>query len=253
MEIWKDPKNIIFWLIIVLVIVSVLLIFIVNLIKISYKKSVEKKESLFESKIKHAKELKHAIIEVQDQERKHIASELHDQVSNKLNLLILMLNNLQNVDTEEIGNIKNEIRRIIDKNRDISHYLFPVEIENIGLFFTLQDIVLKYNSPDFQIKLFCNQNIEFDCKQVELQLYRVIQKFLTNVLKHSKATEFNMHLRTFNQQKAVLLTDNGVGFSVEKLQKGLGFSSMETRLHSINAMFKFKSTPNKGTRLIITI
>ena len=253
MEVWKDPKSIIFWLIIALIIVLVLLFFIIALIKISYAKSVEKKEMLFETKIKHERKLKNAIIHVQDKERKHIASELHDQVSNKLNLLILMLNNLPDRNSTDVAQIKLEIRKIIDKNRDISHYLFTVEIENIGLLFTLQDLSYKYKTPDFQIQVFYHEVLNFECKQIELHLYRVIQESLTNVLKHSKASVFSIHLRKFKDQIFILITDNGIGFSVVEVQKGLGFSSIETRLNSINALFKYKSTTGKGTRLIISI
>lgn len=253
MEIWKNPKIIIFWLIIIIIIFSVLLFYIQTLTKISYRKSVEKKEALFESKMKHAKNLKNAIIRVQDEERKHIASELHDQVSNKLNLLILMLNNLPETHVQEVSIIKNEIRKIIDKNRDISHYLFPVEIENIGLLFTLQDLTIKYKTSDFEIKLFCNETIDFKCKQIELHLYRVIQENLTNVLKHSGATEFCIHFKMIRGKIAVLLSDNGKGFSEKNIKKGLGFTSIETRLNSINADFKYKTAPNKGTRLILIL
>jgi len=253
MEVWQDPKSIITWLIIVLLIFLTLLFFIVSLIKISYNKSVEKKELLFNEKIKNEQKLKNAIITVQDQERKHIASELHDQVSNKLNLLILMLNNIKTENGNEVVIIKNEVRKIINKNRDISHYLFPVEIENIGLFFTLQDLSLKYKTPNFEIKLICDKPINFSCKQTEIQLYRVIQESLTNVLKHSKATVFTLHFKTYKNQIILIVSDNGIGFEKDVIKKGLGFTSIETRLHSINASFKFKSKPKKGTQLIIVI
>jgi len=253
MEIWKNPKNIVFWLLIIIIIISVLLFYIQLLIKISYKKSVEKKQALFNAELEYANNLKIAIIEVQDQERKHIASELHDQVSNKLNLLILKLNNLPQANEESILHVKSELKNIISKNRDISHYLFPVEIENIGLLFTLQDLSIKYNTPNFNIALHYNEIIYFECKQIELQLYRVIQESLTNVLKHSQATTFSIHLRKSSNGINVLIADNGVGFSINTVKKGLGFSSIETRLNSINAKYKLKSTPDQGSSLIIQL
>lgn len=253
MEIWKSPENVILWLFIILVIFLILLFFIIALIKVSYKKAVEKKTALFEVKLKHEQNLKNAIISVQDQERKEIASELHDQISNKLNLVILNLNNLETNQEESIKQIKADIRKIIDKNRDISHYLFPVEIENIGIIFTLQDLSLKYRTKDFKIELFNRSDIKFDSKLIEIQLYRVIQESLTNTLKYAKATVFNIHFRKYKNRNIILISDNGIGFNFDNINKGLGLTGIETRLNSINALFKIKSKPNKGTQLIIVV
>ncbi|RRJ92241.1 hypothetical protein EG240_03430 [Paenimyroides tangerinum] len=253
MEAWKSPENVIFWLFIILIIFLILLFFIIALIKVSYKKAVEKKTALFDEKLKHEQNLKNAIIKVQDQERKEIASELHDQISNKLNLVILNLNNLETEQDDFVKQIKGDIRKIIDKNRDISHYLFPVEIENIGIIFTLQDLSLKYRTKDFKIELLSRSGITFDSKLTEIQLYRVIQESLTNTLKYSKATVFSIHFRTYKNRVILVISDNGIGFDAKNINKGLGLTGIETRLSSINASFKIKSKPNKGTQLIIAV
>lgn len=253
MEIWKNPENIISWLFIILAIFLILLFFIIALIKVSYKKAIEKKQALFDEKIKYEQNLKNAIINVQDQERKEIASELHDQISNKLNLVILNLNNLETDQNQPIKQIKDDIRKIIDKNRDISHYLFPVEIENIGIIFTLQDLSLKYRTRDFEIELHNHTEIKFNSKLTEIQLYRVIQESLTNTLKYSKATLFSIHFKTYKDRILILISDNGIGFNIDNINKGLGLTGIETRLNSINASFKIKSKPNKGTQLIIAV
>ncbi|WP_177761513.1 sensor histidine kinase [Flavobacterium sp. I3-2] len=253
MEIWKTPESVITWLFIILIIFLVLLFFIITLIKVSYKKAVEKKQALFDEKIKNEQNLKNAIIEIQDQERKEIASELHDQISNKLNLVVLNLNNLTDNESNSIKQIKDDIRKIIDKNRDISHYLFPVEIENIGIIFTLQDLSLKYRTSNFKIDLLNRTEIKFKDKLTEIQLYRVIQESLTNTLKYSKATIFNIHFRTFKNRIFVVVSDNGIGFNINEIQKGIGLTGIETRLSSIDATYKLKSSLNKGTQLIIVL
>jgi len=254
MEIWKNPKNIIFWIFIILFFFSVLLGFIAILIKISYKKAIEKKQLLFNEKIKHEQNLKKSIIKVQDEERKKIASELHDQVSNKLNLVLLKLNNLkQEQDTDSVNQIKQEIRNVLDKNRDISHYLFPVEIENIGIISTLQDLAIKYSNAQFRIRIIYDENIVFTDIQTEVQLYRVIQETLTNTLKYSQATIFSISFRKFKNQLFILINDNGIGFDPVNTTKGIGLTGIETRLNSINARYKIKSSSRNGTRLIVMI
>lgn len=253
MEIWKNPENIIFWFSIILLIFLILLFFIVIILKVSYKKSIEKKQLFFNQQIEHEKKLNEAIIQVQDQERKEIASELHDQISNKLNLIILNINNLKELKTNHINEIKEDIRKVIIKNRDISHYLFPVEIENIGILLTLQDLSIKYSSEKFKIILNFDSDIKFKNKQTEIQLYRVIQESLTNTLKYSNSNEFSITLRKFKKQIFVMISDNGIGFELEEIKKGIGLTGIETRLNAIHAAYKIKSKPNKGTQLIIVI
>lgn len=253
MEVWKNPESIVFWLFITLLIFVILLVFIVALIKMGHKKAIEKKQAIFDEKLKYEQNLKQAIIQVQDQERKEIASELHDQISNKLNLVILSLNNLEVNEKEATNQIKSDLKNIISKNRDISHYLFPVEIENMGILSTLQDLSFKYTSSDFEINIHQQSDVYFNEIQTEMQLYRVIQESLTNTLKYSKATEFNIHFKSYRDKIFILISDNGIGFNLEKATKGIGLRGMDTRLKSINASFKFKTASNKGTRLIIVL
>lgn len=253
MEAWKNPDNIIVWLLIILALFTILLIFIIVLIKLSHKKAIEKKVAIFDEKLRHEKNLKKAIIKVQDQERKEIASELHDQISNKLNLVILSLNNLDVKENVLVKDIKSDIKRIINKNRDISHYLFPVEIENIGIIFTLQDLAFKYQTENFTIDFYYCSTINFTDKQTEIQLYRVIQESLTNTLKYSGATIFSICFRKFKGEVFVFIGDNGKGFNINEVQKGIGLTGIETRLNSINATYKIKSKPNKGTQLIVRL
>lgn len=253
MEIWKDPKIIILWILITIVLFFILLLFITFLIRLSFKKVFEKKEAVYNEKIAHEKKLAKAMIDIQDQERKEIASEIHDQISNKLNLISMVLSSYVNADDLEIKNIREEIKKLVQKNRDISHYLFPIEIENIGLIYTLQDLSYKFQNINFTIQVFFKEHIIFKDKTTEIQIYRVIQESLSNVIKHSGASNFSIQFKKFNNKIGILITDNGKGFDLEKFTKGLGFHTMDTRLKTINADFKHKSTINKGTRLIIVL
>lgn len=252
MEKWQDPNVIILWIVITLILLVVLMIFISYLIKISYKKDIEKRELVFNEKLNSEREMKKAIITTQENERKVIASELHDQISNKLNLVVLKLNALDaNTFDTEIGEIKTDIKTLIKKNRDITHYLFPVEIDNLGLFLCIKELC--YTSNEFSIDLFADENIDFGPKLVEHQLYRVIQEFITNSIKYSGGNKINIHIKNINNQVSILISDNGIGMDLNNINKGLGINNTETRLDAINAKFKYKSGKNKGTRLIIKL
>ncbi|QTV05168.1 sensor histidine kinase [Faecalibacter bovis] len=252
MEKWQDPNVIILWIVITLILLVVLILFISYLIKISYKKDIEKRELVFNEKLKSEREMKKAIITTQENERKVIASELHDQISNKLNLVVLKLNALDaNSFNNEIAVIKDDIKTLIKKNRDITHYLFPVEIDNLGLFLCIKELC--YSSKDFSIDLYAEENIDFGTKLVEHQLYRVIQEFITNSIKYSGGNQINIHIKKIKDNVTILLSDNGVGIDLDNINKGLGINNTETRLSAINAIFKYKSSKNKGTRLIIKL
>lgn len=251
---WNNPYTILIWIIITIVIIILLFGFIFSLQKLHFKRTLKQNKDLFDQKLKYEQDLKNTIIETQDQERKEIAAEIHDQISNKLNLVLLTLNsNPELLAFEKIKQIKDEIKKLILKNRDISHFLFPIEIENLGLLLTLQDVSLKYRSESFNIQLYHKGKIQFSNKTTEVQLYRVIQEFMSNTLKHSGASEMNIQFKAFKEHIFILITDNGKGFDIEKAKKGLGVMNIDTRLKSINANFKFKSQINKGTSLIIIL
>lgn len=254
MEKWQNPEVILLWIILGLLLIFILISFIIYLFKINFKKNLEKKELIFTERLKAEKELKQAIIATQETERKLIASELHDQISNKLNLVVLKLNNIDvNSLQHEIPVLKEEIKNLIKKNRDITHYLYPTEIDNLGLILTLQDLAIKYKTNQFKMNIHVNQKILFPKKQEEYQIYRIIQESITNTLKHAKASEINIHLRPYKNCLFILLQDNGIGFNTTTITKGIGLTNIETRLNTLDAYFKLKSAPNKGTRLIIKI
>ena len=250
---WQDPTVIFLWIIITIFLLVILILFITFLVKINFRKNLEKRELIFNERIKTEQKLKEAIITTQENERKLIASELHDQISNKLNLVVLKLNSIdENTCKTQVGEIREDLKKLIKKNRDITHYLYPVEIENLGLILSIKELC--YNSNDFNINLFTQtEDLTFPSKIAEHQIYRVIQEFITNSIKHSKGNMINIHVRKLKDKIFFLISDNGVGIDLEKITKGLGVNNTETRLSAINAKYKYNSTLNKGTRLIIAL
>lgn len=254
MEFWQNPETLITWFGIFLLILVLLLIIIYILIKSNFVKIIKRNEEIFKNKIKYEKEIKEAILTTQESERKMIAGELHDQISNKLNLIVLKINGIdENENHSILAPIKEDIKELIQKNRDISHYLFPVELENLGLTLALQNLVHKYSTKDLTIKFCCNDKITFENQMIENQIYRIIQESITNTIKHAEANTIQIMIKKFSNSIAVLINDNGKGFEVETIRKGIGLINIETRLKTINSNFKLKSSPNKGTRLIIVI
>ena len=254
MEKWQNHEVILNWTLLGLLLVFILLTLIIYLFKINYRKNLDKKELIFNERLKAEKKIKQAIVNTQETERKLIASELHDHISNKLNLIVLKLSSIdQNTFKDEIPSIKEDIKNLIKKNRDITHYLYPTDIDNLGLIITLQVLAIKYKTVKFKMNIYADKTIYFPSKQEEYQIYRIIQESITNTLKHANASEINIHLKNIKNHLYILIQDNGVGFNTLEVIKGIGLTNIETRLNILDANFKFKSNPNKGTRLIIKL
>lgn len=192
-------------------------------------------------------------ITIQEEERERIAIKLHDEIGSKLNILYVWLNNPETWNSERSRKIIiAQVSDLIETTRCISHYLYPANLERFGLIHTLQDLIGNVESS-LQIQFVFTHNYTFKNISIEIHLYRIIQEFLSNVLKHSQANKMLMHIRHSNNSLSIILADNGKGFNYPTKTKGIGLKNIELRLKSIKANYKWKNIVNKGCCLIIII
>lgn len=179
---------------------------------------------------------------------------IHDDIGNRLNILSLWLNNLDTQGDELIKkNIYGQMSSLIDAARSISHSLYPVNLESVGLVLYVEELIANL-SHKINISLQVMQGYEKKDLFVEVQLYRIIQEFTTNVIKHSDATDIWIYMKDYPDNMAVVISDNGQGFEYEDVKKGMGIKNIESRIKSMNATHKWKKTfSNKGSCLIIKI
>ena len=142
---------------------------------------------------------------------------------------------------------------LIDAARSISHSLYPVNLESVGLVLYVEELITNL-SHKINISLQVMPGYEKKDLFVEVQLYRIIQEFTTNVIKHSTATDLWIYIKDYPENMAVVISDNGQGFDYEQVKKGMGIKNIESRIKSMNATHKWKKTfLHKGSRLIIKI
>ncbi|MGG7551569.1 sensor histidine kinase [Chryseobacterium arthrosphaerae] len=179
---------------------------------------------------------------------------IHDDIGNRLNILSLWLNNLDTQGDELIkNNIYNQMSSLIDAARSISHSLYPVNLESVGLVLYVEELITNL-AHKINISLQVMPGYEKKDLFVEVQLYRIIQEFTTNVIRHSTATDLWIYLRDYPENMAVVISDNGQGFNYEEVKKGMGIKNIESRIQSMNATHKWKKTfLHTGSRLIIKI
>ena len=217
------------------------------------QKILREKSQQYQLELSHQKEVTLQYTSVQESERKRIAELLHDDIGNKLNILSLWINNedsLNNKRSREV--IKQQIPALIEATRTISHSLYPVNLEKFGLILTLEALISNVNES-LPIQLIINDDYQKRPISFEVQIYRIIQEFLSNVIKHAKASNMLIHIRDTETSLTLILSDNGVGFDNSILKKGMGLKNIDSRINSINAFSKWKSKKGNGSRLIIIL
>jgi two-component system sensor histidine kinase UhpB len=202
------------------------------------------------------------VLVAQEDERKRIARELHDETAQGLATLLIRLKILERAQTatEMRGQI-NELRELtaetLEAVRKLAVELRPATLDDLGLVAALEGYTESYRT---RIPVHVAFSAEgFDDRdgrlppQVELVLYRVVQEALTNVAKHAAADEVRVELvRRFDEVIAAV-EDDGLGFDVEDMmrlrERGLGLFGMRERLALVGGQLVIDSTPGRGTRI----
>jgi signal transduction histidine kinase len=241
------------YVVIMIIVLSIIIITSFAVYRAFIKKILKEKSHQHQLELAHQKEISTQYISVQESERKRIAEVLHDDVGNKLNILSLWINNKDTWSNERSKEIiAQQIPALIEATRTISHSLYPVNLERFGLVFTIEALISNVNES-LPIQLLLNNKYQERPIYFEVQIYRIIQEFLTNVIKHAKATEMLIHIRDTGISLAIILSDNGVGFDTNLLKKGMGLKNIESRIQSIAAISKWKSKKGNGSQLIIAL
>lgn len=233
------------------------LVIIMSFILLAYRSFIQRiireKKAQYEAEVLHQKKLALENIKAQESERKRIAVMIHDDIGNRLNILSLWLNNLDTKGDELIKkNITTQMSSLIDSARSISHSLYPVNLEVVGLVLYIEELIANLSG---RINISLTVSPKFQKKNIfiEVQLYRIIQEFTTNVLKHSEASKVRIYIKDYKDYLGVVISDNGQSFEYEEVKKGMGIKNIESRIKSMNAAYKWKNVLNEGSRLIIKI
>lgn len=231
---------------------AVVVFFILLAYKTFVDRIIKEKDAQNLAEIQHQKDLALENVKAQEEERKRIAVAVHDDLGNRLNILSLWLQNIEIEDENAFKVISRQIKELVDSTRKISHSLYPVNLEKLGFILYVEELIVNL-SKSINITLFQTRAYQKKNIFVEVQIYRIIQEFTTNVIKHSQASDVTIIIRDSGKVLFAVISDNGKGFDYEKVKKGMGIKNIESRLQSMNADFKWKSILGKGSRLIMKI
>jgi signal transduction histidine kinase len=200
-------------------------------------------------------------IRQQDENNRRISSELHDSLGQNLIVLnneVLKVINTYPVESkeyEELNRINVSLTEAVDELRFISSDLFPGKIEKLGLKKAIESMAEKsFEATGIILNLSVGEIDRIFDKDIELNIFRIIQECINNILKHSKATEVNISLHFVSGNLAMEISDNGIGFEIKKMKgKGLGLDNINYRTIYCNGSIKISSKENTGTRIKISI
>jgi signal transduction histidine kinase/ligand-binding sensor domain-containing protein len=233
--------------------------FLLYLIFFFYKRRVK----YLEREKNLQQEISHKLITKQEEERSRIAQELHDSLGQNLlfikNRALLSLQNELD-STKSISTLK-EISEtasgILKSVKQISYNLRPPELDRLGLTETLRSILIKLReSTSLKVSGEIDQIDGLIPRELEINLVRVLQEAIKNIISHSEATECRVIVQILNKILSVEIIDNGCGFdNMNRLNYsvGLGLSGIAERIKLLQGTFNISSSPGNGTRIVLHI
>lgn len=248
MEGWQNPQNFAIGLFIALLFVAALVLGVVLLMQAYSKRIMQEQEKLTQAKVEYQQSLLLNSVLAQEKERERIAKDLHDDLISKLTVLTYALQ-IENSKVKPVE-LLNESIKIA---RRITHDLTPPLLDQTSLKDLIDDFVAPL-SQSYSIDCFyTNHQLCVLSGDVKLQLFRIVQEVINNMLKHAKASEIKINLRITNSAVSLVVGDNGVGFDTTLKAKGLGLKNIELRTQILKAHSKFKSRPEKGSTFLFLL
>ncbi len=203
-------------------------------------------------------ELSGLLINAQEQERSRLASELHDDFSQRVALLALGLDNAAEQVDRAPEEAKQKLHRLMDSTSELgadlhtlSHRLHSSTLEKLGLRAGLSTLCREFTTQQGIKVEFTHNGIPPSIHpDAALALFRIVQEGLRNLKKHSGATRADVHLGKAGGNLHVVVVDDGIGFNVKNLKGlGLGIRSMEERTSLLGGRFEIDSQPGRGTKI----
>ncbi len=223
----------------------------------TYRQEVQEKEAARVSLIRK-------IVQAQEDERKSVARELHDQLGQSLSNTLLMIESrcdgCPDHDRDRCERVKSGIRGLIDEVRRLAWDVRPSIRDDYGLDHALARYVEEMSKRvDFPIDYQCavKPGSERLPNQIEVTLYRIAQEAMTNIIRHAEATQASVVLLYYDREVSLIVEDNGRGFDVASVEKDggppLGLIGMKERAALVGGHFVLASELGKGTTLRVRI
>jgi two-component system, NarL family, sensor kinase len=239
---------------------AALIILLLYLYKKHQLRYIEQTETL---KLNFEKNLLKAKLEIQEQTLESISREIHDNITLSLTLTKLNLNTINWNSLEYAHNsVSSSIELLsetIDDLRNLSKSISTEVVKSLGLAKAVLKEIERFNKMKL-MRITYEESGEhtFMDSEKELIIFRIIQEAFNNIFKHAQASNVNVKFNYKCNYLDILIKDNGVGFSEDRLKNTeyldkAGLANMQTRAKSFGGNIFFESWPKRGTQILITI
>jgi signal transduction histidine kinase len=217
---------------------------------------------------RNARELQHLsakLITAQEEERRSIARELHDEVGQVLTAIKVELAVAQRTIEASGGaaHLLEDARSITDGAlttvRDLSHLLHPALLDDLGLPAAVEWYLRGFGKRhDIRAEVLHDRMDRRLTPEIEASAYRIVQEALTNVAKHARATSCRVFLQGLSNTILITIEDNGAGFDTAEAERtgghrGLGLIGIRERASQLRGTVRLESAPGRGTRLTVEL
>jgi len=200
-------------------------------------------------------------LNIQEEERRHLSQELHDELGQSITAIKAMAvtANHKQVKLYEItDSIKQICDHLITVVRNMMHQLHPLTLTELGLKAALEELLHYWLAMHPELAMTLKYSNHIDClnSNTAIQVYRIIQECLTNSIRHAEAKKISVELKLMEQNtKLFILTvdDDGIGCELESTEFGFGLRSMQDRIKTLSGEFIIKSKPGDGMMVIAKI
>lgn len=244
--------------------VTLLLIISILLINIQKRKRTEMELKCSQEELRA---LAWRLAETEDKERRRLSRELHDEIGQNLTILGVNLNLFRSLILNECDYMIHDrihdsiaiVKQTTERIRNIMNELRSPVLDDYGLVAAIElygknckaragiDVLVRASDVDMRLPMHC-----------ENALFRIVQESLTNVIKHSKATQAVININIIEGKFVLSIEDNGIGFDISEItrtngNRGWGLITMSERSLGIGATYHIKSQPGFGTHVIVEV
>jgi len=249
-----DEKGVQSFLIVFSVIAFLLALTVILLFAIFQKRKNKLLREQQDAENRYREEIIETQIEIKEETLRNISWELHDNIGQLLTLAKIQLQNVDDAD-ESVHEAFETIGKSLMELRSLSKLINPDTFSNLSLVEVLQLEIERFNRMKYlRAGLEFSQADFYLDKKVELIIFRMLQEFFTNTIKHSKATQLNVRVDYKDEILTIEAKDNGIGFNTEATgaHLGIGLTNIKNRAALIGAQAQITSKEGEGTKFYLT-
>lgn len=215
---------------------------------------IQQEREIIENRLK---DISLELITTEERERRAIAQDLHDSVTQLLAVSIMKVRSVRNSHSPEetLDEIETYLSQSLEELRSLTFQISPPVLYDFGLEAAINWLIDDVNKHHNMQLTFTNHLPEplQPNQEYTILLYRTIRELVINIIKHGKTRKGLIALAEQNEKLVITVQDYGKGFELSYIKKGFGLFSLKERIENLKGIFEVETSPQNGTKITITI